>query len=101
MDVLNVNAPFPLIVRLSVALFIRARPVLPLTRPLTVPPTVKGPALEPEPPLEVESVFRKLHPANNIGVINISATQSDFRLGLIRTSGSFILLPTVGCTTTS
>jgi hypothetical protein len=86
MAVLNVNVPFPLIVRLSAALFFRTRPVLPLAKPLTVPPIVKGPAVEPVPPVVAEAVFLKLQPARRAGMTNAIAIRRDFVRGFIRDS---------------
>src|ERR1700723_4543166 len=47
MGVLNVKAAFPATARLSPPLSCRIKPVP--TRPVTVPPIVKGPPPEPEP----------------------------------------------------
>src|SRR6266446_584911 len=49
MAVLKVKEPFPAMVRLSPPLSCRMRPVLPLARPVTVPPMVYGPP--PPPPV--------------------------------------------------
>src|SRR6266550_6034344 len=84
MAVLNVNGPFPEIVRLSVALSCRTRPLLPLVKPETVPPIVKGPVLEPGPGFEPEPDFLKLQPTRSAEVINTSiAREKGFMMGLM------------------
>ena len=81
MAVLNVNAPFPVIVRLSVALSCRTRPVLPLAKPVSVTLMVKGPALEPGlvPLLD----FLKLQPMRRTEVSIRNAGKKGFITGFI------------------
>jgi len=84
MAVLNVNGPFPEIVRLSVALSCRTRPLLPLVKPETVPPIVKGPVLEPGPGFEPEPDLLKLQPTRSAEVINTSiAREKGFMMGFM------------------
>ena len=81
MAILNVNVPFPVIVRLSMALSCRTKPVLPVARPVTTPPMVKGPVLEPgfEPGL----VLLKLQPTRRTEVIIRNARKRGFITGFI------------------
>jgi hypothetical protein len=85
MEVLNVNGPFPAIVRLSVALSCRTRPLLPLIRPETAPPIVKGPPTGPGPGFVLEPVFLKLQPTRSAEVINNAriAKERDFMVGFM------------------
>src|SRR6267154_2988144 len=85
MAVLNVNVPFPVIVRLSMALSCMTRPLLPLAKPVTTPPILKGPVLEPGPGLEPEAGFLKLQPTRSAEVINNAriAKERDFMVGFI------------------
>jgi hypothetical protein len=68
--VLKAKGPFPVTVRLSPELFCKTIPVLPELNPVTTPPIMKGPALEPGPE---PVVFLKLQPTRSTEVIAMTA----------------------------
>ena len=69
MDVANVNEPFAVTVRLSLALSCKTSPVLPASKPVTEPLIVKGP-VPPEEPPKPELAPPILQPVTSVTIIN-------------------------------